>query len=121
MESCRKSVEICVAAGVKLPRIFFSPDPNSIEEFSYLIRDYGDDGMLHYAMAEAYEYQKDIHNALNHYQKAKDLFPVEHWKAVADSTIKRIQTHKTAEQFFDSDNFEELLWQGFQKTYEFIL
>lgn len=88
--------------------------------FSYLFREYGEDGMLHYAMAEAYEYNKDSKNALSHYQKAKELFPVEHWKSVADSTIKRIKTHKSAEQFFDSDNFEELLWQGFQKTYEFI-
>lgn len=91
-----------------------------IEDFTYLFRDYGDDGMLHYAMAEAYEHHKDLQNALNHYKKAKELFPVKHWKTVAISTINRIQSHKSAEQFFDSDIFEELLWQGFQKTYEFV-
>ncbi len=91
-----------------------------IEDFSYLFREYGDDGMLHFAMAEAYEFHNDLQNAVKHYQKAKELFPVEHWKAVADSTIQRIQSHKSAEQFYDPDIFEELLWQGFQKTYEFV-
>ena len=91
-----------------------------IEEFTYLFRDYGNDGMLYYAMAEAYEYHKDLNNAIINYKKAKELFPVEHWKNVAESTIQRVIKNKTAEQFFDSDNFEEILWQGFQKTYEFI-
>ncbi len=91
-----------------------------IEDFTYLFRDYGDDGMLHYAMAEAYEYNKNLQDALKHFEKAKELFPVEHWKCVADTTINRIKSHKSVEQFFDSDIFDELLWKGFQKTYEFV-
>lgn len=91
-----------------------------IEGFAYLLREFGDDGMLYYAMAESYEYHHDRQNAIVYYKKAMDLFPVMHWKKVAEATIQRVTQNKSADTFFDTDNFEDKIWFGFQKIYELI-
>ena len=64
------------------------------------------DGMIHYAIAEAYEYRHELDKALEKYKLAKDLFPVDHWKEVAQQTIDRVSQNKTAEEFFDKNNFK---------------
>lgn len=104
---------------VKANRIMFEDEEDGLIEFHYLFEEFGNDGMLHYAFAEGYEKRKNISKAIEEYNKAMNAFPVPHWKDVAKNTIKRLEERKTAENFFDSDNFDELLWLIFQKIYEF--
>lgn len=78
------------------------------------------DGMIHYAIAEAYEYRHENDKALEKYKLAKDLFPVEHWKEVAQQTIDRVSQNKTAEDFYDKNDFKDLLWYTYQKVYEYV-
>lgn len=93
------------------------------EAFAELSKKYEEnkeDGMIHYALAEAYEYRKDKQKALNEYTKAMNLFPVQHWKEVAKQNIDRLNVNKTAEEYFDRNNFKELLWYTYQKVYEYV-
>ena len=100
------------------------------------------DGMIRFIQAEAYEYQfnktkntsyKD--NALKLYKDAEVLFPVDHWKKVAKEAHQRIAIGDSPESFFNirsislsedknsqknEDQFNKLLWYGFQKTYDFV-
>lgn len=101
-------------------RVMSNNEEDGLIEFHYLFEDYGDDGMLHYACGEAWEYRKNFAKALEEYNKAKDYFPVPHWKDVAQNTINRLLQNKTAENYFDKRNFEDLLWFSFQKIYEYI-
>ena len=95
------------------------------------------DGMIRYILGEAHEYKykktNDIkykNNALEFYKEAENLFPVDHWKEVARKTYTRLDTSTSAENFFNIKNdspcekvdiyFENLLWYGFQKTYDFV-
>lgn len=100
------------------------------------------DGMIRYILGEANEYKfKQTHaisykeNALKLYKEAEDMFPVDHWKNVARRTYERLNTGTSPEIFFnvkemssdennsltdDSIQFENLLWYGFQKTYDFV-
>lgn len=100
------------------------------------------DGMIRFIQAEAYEYQfnktkntsyKD--NALKLYKDAEFLFPVAHWKKIAKEAYQRIAIGDSPESFFNiraislsedknsqknEDQFNKLLWYGFQKTYDFV-
>ena len=78
------------------------------------------DGMIHYAIAEAYEYRHENDKALAEYKLARDLFPVEHWKQVAQQTIDRVENNQTADNFFDKNEFKDLLWYTYQKVYEYV-
>ena len=78
------------------------------------------DGMIRYAIAEAYEYRHENDKALAEYKLAKDLFPVEHWKNVAQQTIDRVNNNQSAEDFFDKNDFKDLLWYTYQKVYEYV-
>ena len=66
------------------------------QQFYNLLREYKnpkngeDDGMIHYALAESYEYRKKYDSAESEYKIAQKLFPVEHWKAVAQKSIERL-------------------------------
>lgn len=98
--------------------------------------------MIRFIQAEAYEYQfnktkntsyKD--NALKLYKDAEFLFPVDHWKKIAKEAYQRIAIGDSPESFFNiraislsedknsqknEDQFNKLLWYGFQKTYDFV-
>lgn len=105
---------------LKANQLFAEDEDDGLTEFACLLREYGEDGMIHYAMGEALELKGNYNDALLEYKKAKELFPVKHWEIIAEDTIKRVSQKKTAEQFFDRDDFEECLWYGFQKIYEFV-
>lgn len=94
------------------------------------------DGMIRYIMAEAYESRYHLTNnqelkdkALTHYHEAEKLFPVDHWKTVANKSFTRLQTDKKLQDFYNIRikrnpieiyaNFNDLLWYGFQKVYTF--
>lgn len=101
-------------------RIMAEDEEDGQIEFHQLLKKYGDDGMLHYALGEAWEYRKDFQKAIEEYTKARELFRVPHWKDVASETINRVSSRKTADAFFDKDDFEELHWYAFQKIYEYV-
>lgn len=101
-------------------RIMAEDEENGQIEFHQLFKEYGDDGMLHYALGEAWEYRKDFQKAVEEYTKAKELFPVPHWKKVAADTIERVSSNITAEVFFNMNDFENLHWYAFQKIYEYV-
>lgn len=101
-------------------RIMAENEEDGLIAFHKLFQDYGDDGMIHYAKGQSYEYRKNRQKALEEYSKAKDLFPVEHWKEVAENTIQRVQKNKTTEAFFDENDFSQLLWLAFQKIWEYV-
>ena len=87
---------------VKANRIMFEDEEDGLIEFHYLFEEFGNDGMLHYALAEGYEKRKNISKAIEEYNKAMDAFPVPHWKDVAKNTIKRLEERKTAERLTPS-------------------
>jgi hypothetical protein len=106
----------CVTANGKMAQ----SEEEGLIEFHKLMAEYGEDGMIHYSLGEAWEYRKNMQKAIKEYSIAKGLFPVDHWKNVAEESIERISKSKTPEQFYDKDDFEQLLWFGFQKVYEFV-
>ena len=96
---------------------------DGLDEFDSLRNEYErekKDGMIHYAYGEAWEYRKQNEKALEEYKLAKDLFPVEHWKNVAQQTINRVSQNLSAEDFYNKDDFTSYLWYTFQKVYEFV-
>ena len=101
-------------------RIMVENEEDGLIAFHKLFQEYGDDGMIHYAKGQGYEHRKNKQKAVEEYSKAKDLFPVDHWKEVAENTIQRIQKNKTAEAFFDENDFSQLLWLAFQKIWEYV-
>ena len=106
----------CITAN----RIMAEDEEKGLIAFQCLFQTYGDDGMLHYAKGEAWEYRRNKAKALEEYSKAQELFPAPQWKQTAADTIRRVQAGKRAEAFFDHDDFEKLLWLAFQKVYEFV-
>lgn len=108
---------------IKANRLYSLDENEGIEYLAKLSRKYENekkDGMIQYAYAEALEYRNQKNEAIKKYKEAKELFPVEHWKNVAQHTIDRLTVNKTAEEFFDKNNFHELLWYTFQKVYEYV-
>lgn len=101
-------------------RIMAENEEDGLIAFHKLFQDYGDDGMIHYAKGQSYEYRKNRQKAIEEYSRAKDLFPVKHWKEVAENTIQRVQKNKTTEAFFDDNDFSQLLWLAFQKIWEYV-
>ncbi|MDD7416347.1 MAG: DUF4145 domain-containing protein [Spirochaetales bacterium] len=105
-------------------------EKEGLKEFSKLLNEYRDketnkeDGMIHYAMGESYEYLKKYDAANNEYSKAKELFPVLHWKNVAQEAIDRVNRKKiqniSTEYFYRGENFSTLLWYLFQKVWELV-
>ena len=95
------------------------------------------DGMIRYIMAEAYESKyhqtnnKDYQEkALDNYEEAANLFPVKHWKKVANDSFDRLSNDIRLQDFYKirikrepkieiSADFKDLLWYGFQKVYTF--
>lgn len=106
----------CITAN----RIMAEDEEDGLIAFHRLFQTYGDDGMIHYAKGEAWEYRQDKEQALAEYGKAQELFPAPHWKQAVADTIRRVQTGKRAEAFFDRDDFEEFLWLAFQNVYEYV-
>ncbi len=108
---------------IKANRLYSLDENEGNEYLATLSRKYENekkDGMIHYAIAEAYEFRHEKNKALAEYKLAKDLFPVEHWKNVAQQTIDRLIANKNADEFFDKNIFHELLWYTFQKVYEYV-
>ena len=128
---------------------FYSEDIQKGEEaFAKLIEVYDKqnkkDGMIRYIMAEAYElkYYRTKDNqykekALEYYKYAKELFPVDHWKTVAQDSVNRLSPDipLTPKQYYkidftkneknetipsDDTEFTDLLWYVFQEVYRFV-
>lgn len=122
-------------AFLKLKEVYDKPDKN---EF---------DGMIRYIMAEAFElnyFQKgnneSKNKAIQYFDEAQKLFPVQHWKAVAQDSSERLTNNQSLESFYKLEHscvkikikdkykdffifatdFEKFLWYGFQKVYEYV-
>lgn len=105
------------------------------------------DGMIRYIMAESYElnYFKNgnaefKNKAIQYFNEAQKLFPVQHWKAVAKDSSERLNNNQSLESFYKLEHervtihlkdsykkflifatdFEKFLWYGFQKVYEYV-
>ncbi len=57
-----------------------------------LLSEFGEDGMIYYALGEGYELLGDYNKALDYYTKAYNLFPLSKWKKVALTAINRVRT-----------------------------
>ena len=101
--------------GVIANRFYSESNENGLKAFRKLNKVFGTDGMVHYIYAEALERRNLKEPALIEYKKAKELFPVPHWQSVAEDSIKKLKSNKSAEQYFNKDNFEQLLWYSFHK------
>ena len=106
----------------KLKEVYDKPEK---EEF---------DGMIRYIMAESYELKYHQTNnyeyqdkALDNYEEAAKLFPVKHWKKVANDSFNRLNEDIRLQDFYkirierkpeikSTANFKDLLWYGFQKV-----
>ncbi len=100
-------------------QMFFNEE-EGLKKFDELIAKYGEDGMIYYAKAEAFELKGNKEKVLENYKKASVLFPVDHWKYVAEKSYNRVQNNKSAEQSYNQNNFFDYLWFVFQKIYEFV-
>ena len=108
---------------IKANRLYSLDENQGNDYFAYLSKKYEtkkEDGMIKYALAEALEYRNQKKEALKNYEAAKALFPVEHWQNVAQQSIERLSANKSAEDFFNKNDFKDLLWYTFQKVYEYI-
>lgn len=89
------------------------------QAFEDLLKEYGQDGMIYYARAESYYLLGEKDKAKGDFLKAKELFPVEHWKRIADISAKFIFSEKKAENFYSTTDIGSQ-WYGFQKIWEFV-
>lgn len=108
---------------IKANRLYSLDENMGNDYFAYLSKKYEtkkEDGMIKYALAEALEYRNQKKEALKNYEAAKALFPVEHWQNVAQQSIERLSANKSDEDFFNKNDFKDLLWYTFQKVYEYI-
>ena len=64
----------------------------TLECLHELLRKYGDDAMIHYALGLEYESRSDFERALYHYNRAYELFVLRLWKERALEAIRRIQS-----------------------------
>ena len=64
------------------------------ETFRRLLDLYPADGMLYFKRGEAYEVLREFSNALNDFEKASILFPIEKWKLLARAAAERVKTEK---------------------------
>ena len=112
----------------KLKEVYDQPEKDGKDER---------DGMIRYIMAEAYELKYHQTNnyeyqdkALDNYEEAAKLFPVDHWKKVANDSFNRLNNNIRLQEFYKirierkpkieiTANFKDLLWYGFQKVYTF--
>ena len=112
-------------AFAKLKEVYDKPEK---EEF---------DGMIRYIMAESYELKYHQTNnyeyqdkALDNYEEAAKLFPVKHWKKVANDSFNRLNEDIRLQDFYKirierkpeiniTADFKDLLWYGFHKVYTF--
>ena len=101
-------------------RIMGKDEKGGLDAFHNLIGKFGEDGMIHYAKAAAWEYRDNIPLALEEYKQAQKLFPVTHWKDVARKSITRLERGQSLETFFNMNNFYDLLDYTFQKVYEYV-
>lgn len=104
--------------------MFFNKDAG-LKQFDKLLEKYKKDdgkkdGMIFYARAEAYELIGEKDSALNDFNSAKQLFPVEHWKEVAEKSCQRIISKRSAELSYNQNDFFDYLNYVFQKIYEFV-
>lgn len=106
--------------GVIANRFYSESNEKGLKAFRKLNEVFGTDGMVHYIYAEALERRNLKEPALIEYKKAKELFPVPHWQSVAEDSLKRLKSNKSAEQYFNKDNFEQLLWYSFHKVYDYV-
>ena len=104
--------------------MFFNKDAGLIQ-FNKLLEKYKKDGkydgMIFYARAEAYELIGEKDSALNDFNSAKQLFPVEHWKEVAEKSCQRIISKRSAELSYNQNDFFDYLNYVFQKISEWPL
>lgn len=105
---------------LKANRIMSADEQEGLAEFDKLYKFYGDDGMIHYAVAAAWEYRGNYAKSVEEYSLAEKLFPAKHWKDVAHASLERVSSHKSTEAYYDADSFESLIWYSFQKVYEFV-
>ncbi len=92
---------------------------SSANAFSPLLEKYPNDGMVFYEMGEAYEALGLDDATIENYKKARELFPVPHWKNVAAFAINRIERNST---HFDSAGYEKLYklqWDSFHTMHTF--
>ena len=124
--------------GVIANRLYSENETEGLKAIRKMHDVYGTDGMIHYIYAEALELNGRIEPAKIEYRKAKDLFPVPHWKEVANNSIKRLKSKpvQTLESFYNihkqtitinnksyavyATNFDQFLWYGFEKVYEYV-
>jgi len=79
-----------------------------------------DDGMIHFIYAKSLEHVGEKDLAVKEFENARNLFPVDHWKKIADDSIKRLNENQTLDEFYNSDNFNDLLWKAFHKVYDYV-
>lgn len=99
--------------------MFFN-EKTGLKSFEELLNKYKNDGMIYYAKAEAFELKGKTNEAIENYKNAKNAFPVEHWKLIAEKSIEREEKKLLAEKIFNLNDFDDYLWYVFQKVYEFV-
>ena len=59
--------------------------------FDVLIQEHGEDGMIYFKRAEAYEALGNFKKSLADFRIAKALFPMPKWKQIAQDGIERME------------------------------
>ena len=94
-------------------------EDSSAKAFSLLLEKYPNDGMVFYEMGEAYETMGDYDKATENYKKARELFPVPHWKNVAKFAMDRIEASPLHFDSVGYDKFYTLQWNAFHTMHTF--
>lgn len=89
-------------------------------DFKLLLSKYGDDGMIYYEKGEAYEILGSYDEALLNFEKAKELFPVPHWKKVSEFSIERVKSYSYGYVAKSYDDFYSLQWNSFHDIHKFL-
>lgn len=93
---------------------------SSASDFESLFHEYKNDGMLYFEKGISYEILKNYPESLSNYEKATDLFPVPHWKKVAEFSIERVKAYSPDYIPHNYDGFYSLQWNAFLEVHKFI-
>lgn len=88
--------------------------------FESLLSEYKNDGMLYFEKGLSFEILGVYSESLLSYEKAKDFFPVPHWKKVANFSIDRVKGYSPDYISQSWDNFYSLQWNAFLEVHKFI-
>lgn len=88
--------------------------------FENLINKYPNDGMVAYEQGEGYELLGEYAKAIISYKRSYVLFPLAHWKKIAEIAYKRADIKLRNKKYVCDDDSYSMQWDAFHKMHSCV-